>query len=204
MAEQLELILADWIARLGVRVERGREVAGFVQAARAWTSSSRGVEDAARRSRRSGRRAESVAQSVGHRVSRVGRDAQRPIGEVEVAQEPPPGMRQDEAGVHGLHPMPDGRTYRVVTTERRLRPATDPTLADLSGALIAVYGTDFGVDSPTWISRFTDATRQAAAYRNGRVLLSGMPRTSTIRPVVRASAWGFRTLSTWAGSSRRS
>ena len=40
-------------------------------------------------------------------------------------------------------------------------------------ALIAVYGTDFGVHSPTWISRFTDMTRQAASYRAGRVLLAG-------------------------------
>ena len=36
-----------------------------------------------------------------------------------------------------------------------------------------MYGTDFGIHDPTWISRFTDATRQAAAYRSGRVLLAG-------------------------------
>jgi hypothetical protein len=46
-------------------------------------------------------------------------------------------------------------------------------LHDISEGLIAVYGTDFGVHSPTWISRFTDMTRQAAAYREGRVLLAG-------------------------------
>jgi len=44
---------------------------------------------------------------------------------------------------------------------------------DLGEALIAVYGTDFGIHDPTWISRFTDMTRQAAAYRSGRVLLAG-------------------------------
>ena len=49
----------------------------------------------------------------------------------------------------------------------------EPTLRDLSEALVAVYGTDYGVHSPTWISRFTDTTRQAAAYRDGRVLLAG-------------------------------
>jgi 3-(3-hydroxy-phenyl)propionate hydroxylase len=95
------------------------------------------------------------------------------IAEVEVAEEPPPGVVQDEAGVHALHLMEDGRTYRVVTTERELGPATEATLDDLSRALTAAYGTDFGVHGPTWISRFTDATRQAAAYRNGRVLLVG-------------------------------
>jgi len=36
-----------------------------------------------------------------------------------------------------------------------------------------VYGTDFGIHDPTWITRFTDTTRQAATYRKGRVLLAG-------------------------------
>ncbi|MDQ6835771.1 MAG: FAD-dependent monooxygenase, partial [Actinomycetota bacterium] len=64
-------------------------------------------------------------------------------------------------------------TVRVVVTEQQLGPSSEPTLRDLSEALIAVYGTDFGIHSPTWISRFTDMTRQAAAYRVGRVLLAG-------------------------------
>ena len=49
----------------------------------------------------------------------------------------------------------------------------EPTLQDVRDALVAAYGTDYGVHSPTWISRFTDATRQAASYRAGRVLLAG-------------------------------
>jgi 3-(3-hydroxy-phenyl)propionate hydroxylase len=49
----------------------------------------------------------------------------------------------------------------------------EPTLKDLREGLVAVYGTDYGIHSPTWITRFTDATRQAAAYRKGRVLLAG-------------------------------
>ena len=61
----------------------------------------------------------------------------------------------------------------MVVTERQLGPSGEPTLLDLSEALIAVYGTDFGIHNPTWISRFTDMTRQAAAYRAGRVLLAG-------------------------------
>ena len=62
---------------------------------------------------------------------------------------------------------------RVLVTEEHVGPAGEPTLGDLSEALIAVYGTDYGVHSPTWISRFTDMARQAAAYREGRVLLAG-------------------------------
>jgi 3-(3-hydroxy-phenyl)propionate hydroxylase len=61
----------------------------------------------------------------------------------------------------------------VVLTERELGSGGEPSLSDLSEALVTVYGTDFGVHAPTWISRFTDMTRQAAAYREGRVLLAG-------------------------------
>ena len=60
-----------------------------------------------------------------------------------------------------------------MVTEQHVGPTTEPTLRDLSEALIAVYGTDYGIHSPTWISRFTDMTRQAAAYRDRRVLLAG-------------------------------
>jgi 2-polyprenyl-6-methoxyphenol hydroxylase-like FAD-dependent oxidoreductase len=62
---------------------------------------------------------------------------------------------------------------RVNVTEQHLGPASEPTVRDLSEALIAVYGTDYGIHSPTWISRFTDMARQAAAYRDRRVLLAG-------------------------------
>ena len=90
-----------------------------------------------------------------------------------MTEEPPRGIRHDATGVHALHRLEDGRTVRVVVTEQRLGPSSEPTLRDLSEALITVYGTDFGVHSPTWISRFTDMTRQAAVYRARRVLLAG-------------------------------
>jgi hypothetical protein len=60
-----------------------------------------------------------------------------------------------------------------MVTETHVGPTSEPTLEDVSQALIGVYGTDYGIHSPTWISRFTDMTRQAAAYRKGRVLLAG-------------------------------
>jgi len=69
--------------------------------------------------------------------------------------------------------MADGETVRVMVTEQGLGRTDDPTLRDLSEALVAVYGTDFGVHDPASISRFTDMTRQAASYRKGRVLLAG-------------------------------
>ena len=67
----------------------------------------------------------------------------------------------------------DGGPLRIMVTEGHPGTAGEPTLRDLSETLIAVYGTDYGVHSPTWITRFTDMTRQAADYRVGRVLLAG-------------------------------
>src|SRR6059036_1695897 len=69
--------------------------------------------------------------------------------------------------------MGDGGPVRVLVTEQHVGHTSEPTLRDLSEELIAVYGTDFGIHSPTWISRFTDMARQAASYRKGRVLLAG-------------------------------
>jgi hypothetical protein len=60
-----------------------------------------------------------------------------------------------------------------MVTEEHVGATSEPTLRDLSQALVAVYGTDYGVHSPTFLSRFTDMTRQAAAYRDRRVLLAG-------------------------------
>ncbi|WP_329283016.1 rifampin monooxygenase [Streptomyces sp. NBC_01451] len=75
----------------------------------------------------------------------------------------------------GLGPMGGEGVYRVVVpadgvTEDRAVP---PTLDEVKQQLRAYAGTDFGVHSPRWISRFGDATRQAERYRTGRVLLAG-------------------------------
>ncbi|MEU6228732.1 rifampin monooxygenase [Streptomyces sp. NPDC047042] len=74
----------------------------------------------------------------------------------------------------GLGPMGGEGVYRVVVpadgvTEDR----SAPTLDEVKKQLRAYAGTDFGVHSPRWISRFGDATRQAERYRVGRVLLAG-------------------------------
>ncbi len=107
------------------------------------------------------------------------------IAEVEVSEEPPLGIRRDALGVHGIgrleYEIRDGEVVymdrgpvRVMVTEQQLPSGeAEPTLHDLSEALLTVYGTDFGIHDPTSISRFTDMTRQAAAYRAGRVLLTG-------------------------------
>ena len=170
----IERIMAAWIAELPVRIYYGSEVKGFAQ-------DDTGV-DVEVSDGESLRAQYLVGCDGGRSVIRRAAGIEFPgwdptrsnlIAEVEVTEEPPRGIRHDATGVHALHRLEDGRTVRVVVTEQQLGPSREPTLLDLSDALIAVYGTDFGIHSPTWISRFTDMTRQAAAYRAGRVLLAG-------------------------------
>jgi 3-(3-hydroxy-phenyl)propionate hydroxylase len=103
----------------------------------------------------------------------VGPDNQQLIAEVEMAEEPECGLRRDAPGIHSLSRMDDGVRVRVLVTEQHVGSTTEPTLRDLSESLVAAYGTDFGIHTPTLISRFTDMTRQATSYRKGRVLLAG-------------------------------
>jgi hypothetical protein len=95
------------------------------------------------------------------------------IAEVEMSEEPELGIRRDSKGTHGMSRLEDGKRVGVVVSEQHVGHTGEPTLSDLSQALIAAYGRDYGVHSPTWLSRFTDMTRQAADYRKGRVLLAG-------------------------------
>jgi 2-polyprenyl-6-methoxyphenol hydroxylase-like FAD-dependent oxidoreductase len=171
---QIERIMAAWIAELPVRIYYGREVTGFAQ-------DSTGVD--VRLADGEPLRARYLVGCDGGRslirktagIEFPGWDPTKSnlIADVEMTEEPPQGVRHDARGVHGVHRMGDGSTVRVVVTEQQVGPSSEPTLRDLSDALIAVFGTDFGVHNPMWISRFTDMTRQAAAYRMGRVLLAG-------------------------------
>lgn len=74
----------------------------------------------------------------------------------------------------GVSATGDG-AYRIVVPADGVAEdrAAEPTLEDFKQQLRATAGTDFGVHSPRWLSRFGDATRQAERYRVGRVLLAG-------------------------------
>jgi 2-polyprenyl-6-methoxyphenol hydroxylase-like FAD-dependent oxidoreductase len=171
---RMQPILEGWIRELGVPVHRGREVVGFAQ-----DEAGVDVELADGEMVRTGYLVGADGgRSVIRKTAKIdfpGWDATRSnlIAEVEVSEKPPTEARFDEAGVHGFTPMEDGRTYRVITTQRDVSPREEPALRDLSDSLTAAYGSDFGVHSPRFISRFTDATRQAASYRAGRVMLVG-------------------------------
>jgi 2-polyprenyl-6-methoxyphenol hydroxylase-like FAD-dependent oxidoreductase len=141
--KHIERILAGWIDELGVRIYPGIEFAGW-------------------------------EPTISHLIA-----------EVELAQTPPSwGVHHDATGMHGLsrvdYEIRDGKVVyadtgpvRVMLTERGVYHPNEPTLEDLRSGLVDVFGTDYGVHSPTWVSRFTDAARQAVAYRRGRVLLAG-------------------------------
>jgi 2-polyprenyl-6-methoxyphenol hydroxylase-like FAD-dependent oxidoreductase len=181
----IERILAGWVDELRVPIYRGREVTGFAQDAA-------GV-DVVLSDGESLRAAYLVGCDGGRSLIRKAAGIAFPgldpttsslIAEVEMTEEPELGIHRNAFGVHAFGKVEyeirdgeivygDGAPIGVMVTEQHVGPATEPTLRDLSEALIAVCGTDYGIHSPTWISRFTDMTRQAAAYRKGRILLAG-------------------------------
>jgi len=171
---RFERILADWVGELGVPTYRGTEVLGFEQ---------HEASVHVRLSDDQSLRCEYLVGCDGGRslirkmagIEFLGFDATTStmIAEVEMAGEPQWGLRHDSIGVHGISRLEDGGPLRVMVTEQGVGTDGEPTISDLSEALLAVYGTDFGLHSPTSISRFTDLTRQAATYRVRRVLIAG-------------------------------
>ena len=172
--KHIERILADWVDELGVRVHRGREATGFVQDAAGVA-----VELSDGRTMRAqylvgcdgGRSL--VRKAAGIDFPGSDPTTSNLIAEVRIAEEPSEwGIRRDALGIHSLSRLDDG-LVRVLVTEQQVGATAEPTLRDLSEALITVYGADYGVHSPVSLARFTDMTRQAAAFRKGRVLLAG-------------------------------
>ena len=170
----IERILAAWVDELAVPIYRGREVTGIAQ-------DDTGVElaladGALLRARYA------VGCDGGRSVIRKQAGIEFPgwdasvsylIAEVDMAEEPVAGVRLGEKGINALGRLEDGKRVRVVLIEPHVAQADEPTTDDLRRALVAVYGTDFGVHNVTWLSRFSDMARQAASYRARRVLLAG-------------------------------
>ena len=182
--KHIERILAGWVGELAVPIYRRREVTGIAQ-------DDTGV-DVELSGGQSVRAEYLVGCDGGRSLVRKAAGIDFPgwdpttsalLAEVEMAEEPELGIRRTPSGMHALGKVEyeikdgevvykEGGTVGVMLTESEVG-TSEPTLRDLSEGLIAVYGTDYGIHSPTWISRFTDMTRQAAAYRDRRVLLAG-------------------------------
>ncbi len=172
--KEIEKILATWVDELGVPTYREREVTSFTQ-------DDTGVDVAI--SDGTSLRAQYLVGCDGGRsvirrqagIAFPGWDASVSylIAEVEMTGEPALGIRHGDKGVNGLGRLEDGKRVRAVLIEPRVEHGDAPTLDDLRAALVGVYGTDYGVHDPTWLSRFSDTARQAASYRERRVLLAG-------------------------------
>jgi 2-polyprenyl-6-methoxyphenol hydroxylase-like FAD-dependent oxidoreductase len=181
----IERILAGWVDGLAVPIYRGREVTGFVQ-------DDTGVDvelDDGQPLRTKyligcdgGRSA--IRKAAGIEFPGWDPTTSSLIAQVEMTGKPEYGVHRNAFGLHSFGRMEyeirggeiiykDEGPVGVMVTERHVGPLSEPTLRDLSEALIAACGTDYGIHSPTWISRFTDMTRQAATYRKGRILLAG-------------------------------
>ena len=183
--KHIERILAGWVDELPVRFYRGTDVTGFEQ-------DDTGV-DVERSDGQPLRAKYLVGCDGGRSLVRKEAGIEFPgwdptvsslIAEAEMAEEPELGIHRDARGMHAIgrkeYEIRDGEVVYadegpvgIMLTEEQPGAAGEPTLSDLKEALVAVYGTDYGVHSPTLISRFTDTTRQAATYREGRVLLAG-------------------------------
>jgi 3-(3-hydroxy-phenyl)propionate hydroxylase len=169
-----EPILAGWVGELGVPIMRGCEVVGCAQ-------DDAGVD--VELSGATSLRAEYLVgcdggRSVIRKAAGIAFPGLNPstswmIAEVEMDEEPEIGLRPEGGGIGPVDRVKGGGPFGVVLKEQQVEHAGEPTLPDLREALVVAYGTDFGVHSPSRISRFTDMTRQAASYRDRRVLLAG-------------------------------
>jgi 3-(3-hydroxy-phenyl)propionate hydroxylase len=174
LQNRFEEILAGWVEELAVPAYRGRDVTGFAQ-----DDTGVDVELSDGRSLRAGYLAgcdggrSLIRKAAGIEFPGWDPTVSSLIAEAEMSEDPEFGLRRDSNGTQAIGRLEDGKRVGVVVSERYAGQTGEPTLHDLSRALIAVWGTDFGVHNPTWISRFTDMTRQAASYRTGRVLLAG-------------------------------
>jgi 3-(3-hydroxy-phenyl)propionate hydroxylase len=171
---RIEPILAAWVDELAVPIYREREVTGFAQ-------DDTGV-DVVLSDGRSLRATYLVGCDGGRSLIRKKAGIDFPgwdpsisylIAEVDMAEEPAWGIRLGDKGINALGKLDDGKRVRLVLIEPNVVQGDAPTTGDLRAALIAVYGTDFGVHNVTFLSRFTDMARQAASYRERRVLLAG-------------------------------
>ena len=171
---RFEEILCAWVHELGVPLRYGVEVTGLAQDEAGVTIE---VADG------SAIRARYLVGCDGGRslvrkragIAFPGSDPTMSflLAEAVVDAHAPWGLHRDALGVIAFGKTEDGKAARMVVREERVGHTAPPTRDDLRAALVGKYGTDFGLQEPTWISRFTDATRQAATYRDRRVLLAG-------------------------------
>ncbi|GLW34535.1 FAD-dependent monooxygenase [Actinoplanes regularis] len=172
---EIERILADWVAGLGVEVRRGVEVAGVEQDldqvrvrladGRVLTSSWLVGADGGRSVVRKAAGFEfpgTDPEITGHQA----------IVEMDGAESLLPGWNATGTGVYAHGPTPG----RILTVEFDGAPADrggQIGAAELQRSIRNVTGAEVTVRKVLTATRFTDNARQASTYRKGRVLLAG-------------------------------
>src|SRR6266567_5601347 len=141
----IERILAGWVGELAVPTYRGREVSGFAQEATGvdiQLSDGHSLRAAYLVGCDGGRSL--IRKAAGIEFAGWDPTTSSLIAQVELAEEPEWGLRRDALGIRSFARLDDGRVGLMVT-EQHGGQTTEPTLRDLSEALIAAWGTDYGV-----------------------------------------------------------
>ncbi|KUM99187.1 hypothetical protein AQI95_40385 [Streptomyces yokosukanensis] len=177
----IERLLEEWAGELGVRVRFSSEVSGIRQDEAGVTVELSTAEAAPATLRARYLVGCDGGRSTVRKLSGIdfpGTEATMTalIGDVELPDLPEDyvWVRRCAGGDWSAIAFEPG-WYRVITSEydRVVDRDEAPTFEQLRQSLVRLAGTDFGMHSPRWVSRFNDAARQAATYRDGRVLLAG-------------------------------
>lgn len=170
-----EAILAGRARELGARIVRGEAVTGLAPTGvsvrvgtegRSWEAGWVVGADGA---------GSTVRKAAGIGFPGTDADTWAYLGDVRADAAPEPGYGvQNEKGALIVAPLPDGLRRFTGFDPARQDPAhRGLTLDELEETVTRISGVDFGLRDPEWLTTFGNATRVAADYRRGRVLLAG-------------------------------
>ncbi|MEU6610235.1 FAD-dependent monooxygenase [Streptomyces shenzhenensis] len=175
-----EELLQEHALGLGATIVRGHRVTGFAETEESVTVRARGPEGkyeiaAAYVVGCDGTRS-TVRTTAGIGFPGTPATVLGWLGDVTLDAPPRPGFSAftRQGGVM-VAPLP-GERFRIVGVSPDSLTDEWPgdlTMDELRRKTVSIAGDDFGMRDASWLSRFGNATRLAAEYRRGRVLLAG-------------------------------